>query len=417
MADESQLKILKQGVAAWNEWRCKVIPIGGHNLSRANLRGADLFEANLSRTHLSGADLSEANLRGADLFEANLSGTNLSGAALSEANFRRASLFEADLRGTNLRGADLSGANFRGANLSRANLRGADLSGTALSSADLPGADLSNARLFEADLSGADLSGADLRRANISGADLRRANLTKANLFECDCAAALFAETGLSNVDLSGCKGLELISHHGPSPIDIQTLQRSGPLPLVFLRGVGLPEKLIDYLPSLFNRAIDFYSCFISYSHADKSFARRLHDQLQGQGIRCWLDDHQLLPGDDIHEGIDRGIRLWDKVLLCASQSSLTSWWVDGEITRAFQKEAQLMKERGKKVLALVPLNLDGHLFTWQSGKTSEVRSRLAADFTGWETNNTVFESQLERLVRALRVDEGGHETPPPSRL
>jgi TIR domain-containing protein len=80
----------------------------------------------------------------------------------------------------------------------------------------------------------------------------------------------------------------------------------------VFLRGVGLPEALIEYLPALLNqaKAIDFYSCFISYSHADMSFARRLHDQLQAQGIRSWRDEHQLLPGDDMHQGIDRGIRL-----------------------------------------------------------------------------------------------------------
>ncbi len=45
---------------------------------------------------------------------------------------------------------------------------------------------------------------------------------------------------------------------------------------------------------------IEFYSCFVSYSHADKSFARRLYDTLQGRGIRCWLDEHELLPGDDI---------------------------------------------------------------------------------------------------------------------
>jgi TIR domain len=69
-------------------------------------------------------------------------------------------------------------------------------------------------------------------------------------------------------------------------------------------------------MKSLVGRPFEFYSCFISYSHADQSFARRLHDQLQGRGIRCWLDEHQLLPGDDIYEQIDRGIRFWHKVLL-----------------------------------------------------------------------------------------------------
>jgi hypothetical protein len=53
-----------------------------------------------------------------------------------------------------------------------------------------------------------------------------------------------------------------------------------------------------------------------------------LHDRLQGPGIRCWLDDHQLLPGQDTYYEIDRGIRLWDKVLLCASKASLANWWV-----------------------------------------------------------------------------------------
>ena len=243
----------------------------------------------------------------------------------------------------------------RGAPLSRANLSGADLREADLSMADLTQGRPQRGQSQRADLSEANLSwptsrGADLRGANLRQAIPRRADVSSAFLGGADLSEAYFYETIVSNVDLSACKNLDSINHGGPSSIDIRTLQRSGPLPLAFLRGVGLPDTLIDYLPSLFNPAIDYYSCFISYSHADKSFARRLHDQLQGRGIRCWRDDHQLLPGDDIHEGIDRGIRLWDKVLLCASQSSLTSWWVDGEINRAFQKEAQLMKERGKKV-------------------------------------------------------------------
>jgi hypothetical protein len=43
-------------------------------------------------------------------------------------------------------------------------------------------------------------------------------------------------------------------------------LQRSDPLPLAFLRGIGLSDVLIDYLPLLQGQANQHYSCFISYS-------------------------------------------------------------------------------------------------------------------------------------------------------
>ena len=250
MADEEQVKKLRDGIGAWNTWR--------DENPNAIL---DLKRVNLSKAELSRANLRGADLTGADLVGANLGRVNLEGATLTRANLERAYL-----RAAKLNGADLKRARFLRAYVE---------------DADLGGANLQWARLTRSNFAGANFEGANLMQANLgwvnfTGACLERANLGNARLIQ----------TTLSDIDLSTTKGLSHCSHTGPCTIDHRTIAKSKDVPLVFWRGCGLPDALIDYMPSLTNDAMQFYSCFISYSTENQEFADRLHADLQDKGVR-----------------------------------------------------------------------------------------------------------------------------------
>ena len=137
---------------------------------------------------LSCADLVGANLADAVLSRANLAGVNLSGAVL----------FGTKLSGAVLPRANLVGANLTGVDLSHASLVDAKLSKARLSRTDLVGADLENADLSYAGLSRTDLTGAVLADADLSYTRLRRSNLTD----------AILMGANLTGADLSDSKGL-----------------------------------------------------------------------------------------------------------------------------------------------------------------------------------------------------------------
>jgi uncharacterized protein YjbI with pentapeptide repeats len=287
-----------------------------------------------------------------------------------------------------------------------------------LSSADLKGADLAGADLSDANLRGAGLSGVDLSEANLSGAHLGRAALLSADFSGADLGAADLKEARMGYTvfganDLSTAEGLDTVEHRGGSTIGIDTIYKSqGKIPLAFLRGCGVPENFITYMPSLVAAgAIQFYSCFISYSTKDQEFAERLYADLQNKGVRCWFAPHDIQGGKFLDEQIDAAIRLNEKVLLILSSDSIHSDWVQVEVGKAREREAK----EGKRVL--FPVRLVEHeevlaalrdwaLYHGKEGKDAagEIRRFYIPDFSRWKEHD-LYKAEFEKLVRDLRVE------------
>jgi hypothetical protein len=339
------------------------------------LKGGEDGIAEWNRRRANGEKI--PNLRAADVRRAELSGARLSGARLSEADLGQANVFKTDL--------------FK-ANLFKANLWEANLSKAYLFQANLGGAYLFQAKLIGAYLSGADLSGASLVAANLSTATLGDATLT--NAF---CGRTIFAD-----VYLSEAKGLDSVKHGGPSTIGIDALISSrGKIPEAFLRDCGVPEALISYLPSLISAMspIQFYSCFISYSHRDEEFAKRLHADLQHESVRYWYVPEDLKIGERFRVGIDESIRLYDKLLLVLSKNSVKSQWVEKEVETAMERERQ------ENRVVLFPIGLDEAAQRVKSGWPADVRrSRHIGDFRQWKEHDA-YRKSLDRLLRDLKAE------------
>lgn len=104
---------------------------------------------------------------------------------------------------------------------------------------------------------------------------------------------------------------------------------------------------------------------------------------------------------------IDRGIKVYDKLVVVYSQHSLTSGPVLREIERSLQREDDELRATGHAKPVLFPITLDRYLFDdWQHPRKADVLTKVVGTFQGWNRSAEKYTTACDRLLRSLQAAE-----------
>jgi hypothetical protein len=118
---------------------------------------------------------------------------------------------------------------------------------------------------------------------------------------------------------------------------------------------------------------------FISHNKADKLSARILATALVQQGVGVWFDEWEIMPGDSIIGGIEKGVSEADTFVLVWSSNASKSKWVGTEV------RAYLYRRVEDESLRIIPVMLD-----------STPLPVLVADYRGFRVSDDL---PLERIA------------------
>lgn len=128
---------------------------------------------------------------------------------------------------------------------------------------------------------------------------------------------------------------------------------------------------------------------FLCHASEDKPVVRELYKQLAAEAwIDPWLDEEDLLPGQDFDLEIYKATRDADAIIICLSKTSVVKeGYVNKEIRRAYD----IALEKPEGAIYVIPLRLD------DCNPSFEYLRKLHwADY--FKPNSH------EKLVRALRL-------------
>src|SRR5260370_34116492 len=95
---------------------------------------------------------------------------------------------------------------------------------------------------------------------------------------------------------------------------------------------------------------------FLCHSSGDKPLVRNLYQRLNACNIDPWLDQENLLPGQDCHQEIRKAVRLTDVVIVCLSRESINK---TGFVQKEIKFALDVADEQPEGTIFLIPLKLE----------------------------------------------------------
>jgi uncharacterized membrane protein len=135
---------------------------------------------------------------------------------------------------------------------------------------------------------------------------------------------------------------------------------------------------------------------FLCHSSGDKEVVRELYRRLKADGFVPWLDEKDLLPGQDWEREITRAVQKSDVVVVCLSVASTNK---KGFVNKEIKFALDVADLQPEGPIYLIPLRLDSCV----------VPQRLVR----WHWVNFFEEDGYYNLVRSLNVSADAQESAP----
>ena len=130
----------------------------------------------------------------------------------------------------------------------------------------------------------------------------------------------------------------------------------------------------------------------------EPGFGFNVSADLQAKGVRTWYFPEGVKWCETVWGEIDRGIKIYDKLVIVLSENSLNSKPVLREVQRSLDRGDKEHKN------ILFPIALDRYVFDkWEHERKAAVLEKVVGDFTSWDTGNAKYCKAFERLLKVLQ--------------